>query len=99
MAFSRVKVWIVEKLKAAELNAEFGNVINGLNTLDSDITDVAADVAAIVSDVAAIVSDEAYDEAEWQGVADAAPSKNSVRDKFESLSIDRTSIIETQIFS
>ena len=32
MSFARVKTWIVEKLKAAELNAEFDNIINILNT-------------------------------------------------------------------
>jgi hypothetical protein len=32
------------------------------------------------------VSDTAYDATSWNGVTDVAPSKNAVRDKFESLS-------------
>ena len=33
----------------------------------------------------ASVSDTAYDATSWNGVTDEAPSKNAVRDKFESL--------------
>lgn len=40
------------------------------------------------------VSDTAYNEATWNGVTDVAPSKNAVRDKFESLpaAVDPTAL-------
>jgi hypothetical protein len=37
--------------------------------------------------VADLVDDTAFDESTWNGVTDVAPSKNAVRDKFESLVI------------
>src|SRR3990167_1843832 len=43
MAFSRIKVWVAERLNFSDLNAEFNNLINGANSLISPFT---ADVAA-----------------------------------------------------
>lgn len=41
------------------------------------------------------VSDEAYDEATWNGVTNIAPSKNAVRDKFESFSSKIVQVVNT----
>src|SRR3990167_2018150 len=43
MAFSRIKVWVAERLNFSDLNAEFNNLINGANSLIPPFT---ADVAA-----------------------------------------------------
>ena len=48
-------------------------------TKDSD--GLSVNTADFVAD---IVDDTAYDESTWNGVTDVAPSKNAVRDKFES---------------
>ncbi|MBW2647292.1 MAG: hypothetical protein JRE23_14175, partial [Deltaproteobacteria bacterium] len=38
-----------------------------------------------IGTAASKISDEAYDESTWDGVTGIAPSKNAVRDEFESL--------------
>jgi hypothetical protein len=53
--------------------------LNGIATGATAYTDAAAKAAA--------VSDTAYDATSWDGVTDVAPSKNAVRDKFQTLVI------------
>jgi hypothetical protein len=50
-----------------------------------------------------LVSDAAYDATDWNGVTTVAPSKNAVRDKFESLAagsgITRTVVVTSGAFT
>ncbi len=54
-----------------------------------------ADYDYIRDTISALVSDVAYDASSWNGVTGIAPSKNAVRDKFESLTDPSTLISDT----
>lgn len=47
----------------------------------------ASGILALLSDITSSISDTAYDATSWNGVTTIAPSKNAVRDKFETLII------------
>lgn len=61
------------------------NVVGTITTIPASLIDSAI---ARMTDVTAAISDTAYNAGTWDGVTDVAPSKNAVRDKFESVATD-----------
>lgn len=76
---------LVAQAEGAVPNAEPGGYNLFIDSADGLLK--KKDDAGVVTTIgsASEVSDVAYDAATWEGVVDVAPSKNAVRDKFESL--------------